>query len=401
MPAKLSRSLVALLVVALVALCTVGGARAQTCDPFADACAEEQAGAPAPASGADAGVAALRLVFFWGVRCPHCHEAEPFVAKLEAEGVAVERVEVRESEAGRARFLEEIRRLGVTSPGIPMFVVGDRAVLGWRGEATEGEVRALLGGARPSGAGADVVDLPIFGRLDPSTVSLPWFTFAVGLVDGINPCAFYVLVVMLGILLHVRSRTRIALFGGTFVLMSGVVYFLFMTAWLNAFLFAGVAEWLTRALGVVLIGMGLVNLKELAWFKKGVSLMIPEKAKPGLFRRMRGVAQAGSLPAAMVGIVGLAFVVNLVELGCTLGLPAVYTRVLSLRDDLSAAGRYAYLALYNVAYVIPLAAIVLVYAVTMRRLTLSEKRAKVLKAISGALLVLFGLVFVLAPQVLG
>ena len=268
-------------------------------------------------------------------------------------------------------------------------------------------MRGGAGGGGAGGGGArggpppTVVVLPIVGAVDAAAVPLPWLTLLVGLLDGLNPCAFYVLVVLLGILLHVRSRARIALFGGAFVVMSGLVYFLFMTAWLNAFLFLGLSRSLTRALGVLLVAMALVNLKEIAWFKRGVSLMIPEKAKPGLFRRMRGVARAASVPTALVGIVALAFVVNLIELGCTLGLPAIYTRVLSLRTDLGDAARYAYLALYNVAYVVPLAAIVAVFAVTMNRLKMTERHAKILKAVSGVLLLAFGLLFAIAPEVLG
>lgn len=266
-------------------------------------------------------------------------------------------------------------------------------------------MRAILRATRegPHAAGRweeGVIDLPIVGRVDPHALSLPAFTVVIGLADGLNPCAFYVLVAMLGVLLHVRSRKRLLLFGGTFVMASGVVYFLFMSAWLGIFTLTGLGRGVTIGLGAILLVMGLINLKEVFWFKKGVSLMIPEGAKPGLFRRMRAVAGAASLPVALAGVATLAFLVNLVELGFTLGLPAVYTRVLSLRRDLSGAARHAYLALYNVAYVIPLAAIVLVYAATLHRLTLTERRAKVLKGISGALLVTFGVLFIVAPDAL-
>ena len=458
-------AVVAVLAFALLAMAMAGVARAQgVCAPgsrgecdTADAGVEQTAPDAAPRPP---GQRAVHLVFFWGVGCPHCEEAMPFVARLEsAEGVAVERIEVRRSDEGRARLSAEVDRLRIDAPGIPLFVVGDRWALGYRGRATEDEVMRLVreargprappppaappprrgggrgggraprrpappAGARPAGPRAPggrrgapgarppgplprraapptVVVLPIVGAVDAAAVPLPWLTLLVGLLDGLNPCAFYVLVVLLGILLHVRSRARIALFGGAFVVMSGLVYFLFMTAWLNAFLFLGLSRSLTRALGVLLVAMALVNLKEIAWFKRGVSLMIPEKAKPGLFRRMRGVARAASVPTALVGIVALAFVVNLIELGCTLGLPAIYTRVLSLRTDLGDAARYAYLALYNVAYVVPLAAIVAVFAVTMNRLKMTERHAKILKAVSGVLLLAFGLLFAIAPEVLG
>lgn len=352
---------------------------------------------PAPAKPPPA-PARPSLVFFWGVGCPHCEAAKPFVAALERE-LPVERVEVRQDAAGRKRFIETLRGLGASAVGIPTFVVGDAYVVGFTGAGTEREVRALLEGKRGTEA-VRSVELPMIGQVDPSAVPLPAFTLLIGLVDGINPCAMWVLLVLLSILVHVKSRQRLLLFGGTFVVASGVVYFVFMTAWVGVFSLVGLSRHVTIALGLVVLTMGLVNLKELVWFKKGVSLMIPDKAKPGLYRRMRGIAGAASLPAAFLGIAVLAFFVNLIELGCTLGLPAVYTRILTLRGDLSPVGRYGYLALYNVAYVVPLGLIVLIYVATLHRLTLSERGAKVLKAVSGVLLVTFGLLFVLAPGVL-
>ncbi len=355
----------------------------------------------APIAPRAPGDARVRLTFYWGVGCPHCEQARVVLASLTraGSGVALESVEVRQSPAGLARMQAEVARLGIAGAGIPLFVVGDRFVVGYRPGASDAELRALCEALEPS-APARKVTLPIVGELDPATIPLPLLTLVIGLVDGINPCAMYVLVVMLGILLHVRERRRLVLFGGTFVVMSGVVYFLFMTAWLGVFTLAGLSRWVTMGLGLVLVVMGTLNLKELVWFKRGPSLMIPDRAKPGIFRRMREIARAASLPAALVGIAALAFVVNLIELGCTLGLPAVFTRVLALRGELSGAARFGYLALYNVAYVVPLALIVGVYALTLHRLTLTERGAKALKAVSGALLVSFGLLFVLAPQIL-
>jgi hypothetical protein len=157
---------------------------------------------------------------------------------------------------------------------------------------------------------------------------------------------------------------------------------------------------ITAALGCVLLAMGLLNAKDALWLRRGPSLSVPGAAKPGLHRRMRAVAGAASLPAGLAGVAALAVVVNLVELGCTIGLPAVYTRILSLRGDLGPAGRAAYLALYNAAYVVPLALVVAVFVLTLRRVVLTERGARILKGISGALLVAFGALFLLAPGLL-
>jgi hypothetical protein len=296
----------------------------------------------------------------------------------------------------------------VTAAGIPTFVLGDRYVVGFTAGVTEERLRRLASDALAPAPGGDaapsgeppIIHVPVLGRLDVGQISLPAFTVIVGLVDGFNPCAMWVLLVLLSILVHVRSRRRLLLFGGLFVFVSGAVYFLFMVAWAALFRFAGLSQLLTMALGVVIVGMGLINLKELIWFRQGVSLTISDRAKPALYRRMRSIAAASSLPAAIVGTVVLAVVVNIVELACTVGLPAAYTRILSLRQ-VSDPVRYAYLALYNISYVVPLGVIVLTFSVTRSRITLRERGAKILKAVSGVVLVFFGLLLLLAPGWLG
>jgi hypothetical protein len=392
--------------------------QAQACGPSETACppVAPADGAPPPWAApvsppgerAAAGPGAV-LVAYWREGCPRCEEAKPFVAALaRAEpALRVEWVEVTPGGDGLARFRADVQRLGVQGAGLPMFVVGGEAVVGFRSGLTEAPLRALVrraveGAAAPAPdtGGVARVALPGLGVVDARRMPLGAFTLVVGLVDGVNPCAMYVLVVLLGILLHARSRARMALYGGVFVVMSGVVYFLFMTVWLGAFSLGGVSRTITSVLGGVLVMMGLVNAKDAVWLKKGPSLSVPDAAKPGLHRRMRAIAGAASVPAALAGVTALAFVVNLVELGCTIGLPAVYTRVLSLRVDLGPWRRAAYLALYNVAYVVPLAAIVAVFVLTLRRLVLSERGARILKGISGALLVGFGALFLLAPGLL-
>lgn len=371
------------------------------CDPAAAACAPTTG--TGPGGGAERqpspGVAAARrLVVYWGVGCPRCEEARPFVAALLAEdpSLAAEWVEVRRDADGRARFLAEARRLGIEAPGLPTFVAGDRAVVGFRPGATEQAVRAAVGGAPAPRA----VAIPLAGALDPERIPFALFTVLVGLADGFNPCALYVLLALLGVLSHTRSRARMALYGAVFVAASGLVYFAFMAAWLGLFAAAGLSGGVTVALGLLLAGMGLLNLKDAVWLGRGPRLAVPEAAKPGLFRRMRAVAAAAGLPAALAGVAALALLVNLVELGCTLGLPAAYTRVLSLRPDPGPLSRHGWLALYNLAYVVPLAAVVAAWILTARRLVLGPRGARILKGVSGALLLGFGILFLAAPDLL-
>lgn len=380
-------------------------------DPAGEACSPD--GGPActpstaasPPAPAPAGPGtAVALTFYWGVGCPRCEEAQPLLDALAREqpGLRISRVEVRRDASGRAAYVAELERLRIAPAGIPLFVVEDAYVLGFSPGTGEAAVRELLrrAGRSPATSDLEAIAVPLLGRVEARRVPLATLTAVVGLLDGLNPCAMWVLTVLLGLLVNVRARGRLLLFGGTFVLVSGLVYFGFMAAWSGLFASIGGSRGVTVLLGIGLVAMGLVNVKELFLFRRGPSLTIPDRAKPALYRQMRAVARASSLPAALLGVLALALLANLVELGCTAGLPALYTRVLSLRTELAPWERIAWIAAYNAFYVVPLAIIVGLFAVVAPGARLGARSARLLKGLSGILLLAGGIVLLVAPQLL-
>jgi cytochrome c biogenesis protein CcdA len=152
-------------------------------------------------------------------------------------------------------------------------------------------------------------------------------------------------------------------------------------------------------IAIIAITAGLINIKELFWFKKGVSLTISDKQKPKLFEKMRKIIHEQSTAIAIIGTIALAIFVNFIELLCTAGLPAVYTNILTL-NNLPWLSYYLYLLLYNIVYIIPLFIIVLVFVFTMGRHKFTEKQGKILKLISGILMLLLGLIMLIRPELL-
>jgi len=240
-------------------------------------------------------------------------------------------------------------------------------------------------------------DLPVFGRVNASEVGMPAFTIAIGLVDGFNPCAMWVLLFLLSLLVNLKNRARMFAIAGVFVLISGMAYFAFMAAWLNVFMFLGYLRGVQITLGVLGIAVGGIHVKDFFAFKKGVSLSIPETAKPGIYERTRRIVTAETLWAAVAGAVVLAVLVNIVELLCTAGLPALYTNVLMMQGY-PAAKNYAYLALYNAAYMFDDGLMVLIAVVTLGRHKLQEKEGRWLKLISGTLILALGVVMIFKPE---
>jgi hypothetical protein len=246
---------------------------------------------------------------------------------------------------------------------------------------------------------APEVNIPFVGSISAASLSLPVFTAVLAGLDAFNPCAFFVLLFLLSLMVHARDRRRMLLIGGIFVFFSGLIYFVFMSAWLNVFLWVGELKTITLVAGLVAIGIALINIKDYFWYKQGVSLSIPESAKPGLYQRTRSIIQAGSLPAMVASTALLAIAANSYELLCTAGFPMVYTRVLTL-SDLAPGAYYGYLAAYNIIYVLPLLAIVGIFSAKFGSRKLTEQEGRVLKLLSGTMMLLLGAVLVFAPELL-
>jgi hypothetical protein len=256
-----------------------------------------------------------------------------------------------------------------------------------------------------SGSSADVpqaddnIEVPVFGRLSATRLGMPLFTLAIGLVDGFNPCAMWILLFMLSILVNLKDRVRILAIAGTFVVVSGLAYFAFMAAWLNIFALIGYLRPIQIGLAVMAILIGSVHVKDFFAFKQGLSLSIPESSKPGIYARVRRIVTAEHLTGAIMGAIALAVLVNIIELLCTAGLPAMYTNILA-QQGYSSITRYAYLALYVVAYMFDDGLMVAIVVLTLSKRKLQESQGRWLKLISGAAILLLGIIMLLKPELL-
>ncbi len=247
-----------------------------------------------------------------------------------------------------------------------------------------------------------VVSLDLFGRtreIDAQRTSLPLFTLLIAAADSFNPCSFYILLILLSLITRTGSRKRMLLVGGIFIFLSGLIYFLFTAAWLNLWFFMGRVQIVTLIAGIIAVIVALISMKDFFFFKKGISLGIPESAKPKIFERMRGLLESPSLPAVIIGTVVLGILVNLYELLCTPGFPLVYTRVLALRD-LTMVQYYSYLVFYNMIYILPLLIILVIFTVTFGKKKLTENEGRILKLISGLMMLFLGLALIFNPKLL-
>ena len=329
--------------------------------------------------------------------CPRCADAEEYLPGFAADRPELEIVlrSVDHDPGAREDLIRHSRFAGIWPPGVPTFMFEGRILVGFDNPQATGPRLALL--IDNIGPPAANVESGLFGTLSVERLGLPLFTLALGLLDGFNPCAMWVLLFLLSLLVHLQDRKRMALIAATFVVVSGAVYYAFMAAWLNVFLLVGLSAPLRWGMASVALLIGLINVGESLRPGGSYSLAIPAKAKPGLYARMRAVLRAERLVPALAGVAVLAVVVNFVELLCTAGIPAIYTAVL-VQQELSPAAHYGYLGLYILGYVADDSLMVASAVIAMSSRKLSERSGRWLKLLSGAVMFALGAVMLLRPE---
>jgi len=391
------------------------------------------------------------LYFFYSNSCPHCASEKPFLEDLSDKypQLDIQSFEVSQNLSNSVIFGRLGRELGYNTSGVPFTVVADLSLVGWTsdgsyGDLIEEKVIYCLDNTCPDPVGdliyaqergitttptptaipteaaqptsvtnggttqvetvqpslPESIDLPVFGQIKLASVSLPFLSVALGLLDGFNPCAMWTLLFLISLLLGIEDKKRRWLLGTVFIVASSAVYFLFMAAWLNLFLFIGFVVWVRILISILALAVGGKNIYD--FFNNpegGCQVVGGNEKRRQVFDRLRQIVSRKSLFWSLVGIVLLAFAVNLVELVCSAGLPAIFTQVLTL-NHLSTLHYYLYIALYIFFFMIDDLIIFFIAMITLHAVGVESKYSRFAKIIGGLLMLIIGLLLLFKPEIL-
>jgi thiol-disulfide isomerase/thioredoxin len=366
----------------------------------------------------------IPVYFFRGEGCPHCAKEEIFLEKVAAEkpNVKVYDFEIWNDKSNLKLMREVGEYMQINVSGVPLTIIGDKAISGYLNDATTGqqivhqieqceikECPDVLVDMGEGGmiyreveevkenkiAGAEV-NLPFFGKLSGGTTSLFALTTAIAFLDGFNPCAMWVLLFLITLLLGMEDKRKRWILGFAFIISSGVVYYLFLAAWLNIFLFIGMIAAIRIIIGLVAIGAGYFNLK--SWYDQKTGCIAEGgEGRKKIFDKLRNIISRKNFLWSLFGIILLAAVINLVELVCSAGLPAIYTQVLAMAE-LSAIGYYSYLLWYIFIFMLDDLIVFIVAMVTLQAFGISSKYALYTKLIGGIIILILGILMIFKPE---
>jgi len=348
--------------------------------------------------------ASHEILYFWGIGCPFCERLKPQLEELAAEypQVQLRDFEVYYDRANQQRFIDTTNKYGIDAHSVPLTFIGERYWIGYR-EHFPAEMRAeleqLLGlgtdAARVAEPSAETISVPLVGDINIGTMPLLLTTVLIAFVDGFNPCSIWLLTILLGILLHTRSRRKIIIVGLSFLLTTAAGYGAFMLGLLNVFLYVGYVDWIKIVVGLLALTFAVVNIKDYFWFQQGVSFTISDKHKPGIFKRMRNIIHQDMSTASMVGAtIIMALGVTLVELPCTAGFPVIWSNI-AAQQGVSGIEFALLFVIYLAIYLGVEIAILATAVITLKKSVFEEKHGRILKLISGVIMLVlaYGIVF--------
>jgi cytochrome c biogenesis protein CcdA len=322
------------------------------------------------------------LYFFFNRNCEECLKTLPYIEEFGGThpDVVIYYIDIRESDDNLALFqyFKEYHATGFIP--VPAVFIGNITLAGY-----DAITQGLPGAINGTGVNNQEDHLPDDGGSSGGALTVP-LVIAAALADGINPCAFAVLIFLMLSLLSLESRKKMLVVGSVFIFAVFCFYFLSGLGIFTVIQSAGISRIISIIAAAIAIAAGLISILSVLGGKEGPALLsIPERGKGIIEPYIR----KASIPAAF--IVGI--MVGMFELPCTGG---IYLAILSLLSNrMSVMEGIPYLLLYNLFFILPLIIILGVFVLGLPVERLEQLQAgsrRGVRIIMGVVMILLGVI---------
>ena len=377
----------------------------------------------------------ITINLFYSKSCPHCANERDFLNEYvkENKDVKVRLFEVTEN-ANNANLLDLVKEsLDTKHNYVPYTVIGEVGLTGYSDSIKDqiihfvdkyqsddyydlvsiveetGEVvdiskykveKVEIDDNENESKDDDIIKLPIIGKVSKSKVSIPIVGIIFGSIDGFNPCAMWVLIFLVSMLITIKDKKKRIGLGLVFLIASGLVYMLFMGAWISV-LSLTQSTFVLKLVGVIAIIGSIWNFNGFIKSKTsevGCEVADKEKRKK-IMTRIKKYMSEQNFIIASIGLIGLAFSINAIEFVCSAGWPVLYAEILALHN-LNSVGYFLAMLLYIIFYMLDDIIVFLIAMITLEVTGISNKYNKYSHLIGGVLMLILGILMIFAPNIL-
>ena len=393
----------------------------------------------------------INIHLFYGNGCPHCAAEEEFLSDYlkDRTDVKLYKYEIWYDSHNQELLSKVQKEMGTTNKnGVPFTVIGKKTIVGYADGVTDEQIKDTINyylnndyrdyageitgkvkkvevkedttkdesktedkkenkiekadGTKDSDQTDENVTVPVLGKINAKKVSLPILAVVLGLVDGFNPCAMWILIFLITMLFNMKDRKKMWILGLTFIITSGIVYLMFMLAWLNLATFISKIAFIRLLIAVIALVVGLINVyKYIDSLKKkdeGCDV-VDKKDRKKIMEKIISITHEKKFIIALLGIMVLAASVNIIELMCSIGIPLLFTQILAM-NNLSTFSYMIYMFIYIFFFLIDDIVIFIISMVTLKVTGLSTKYTKYSHLIGGIIMLIIGLLLIIKPELL-
>ena len=365
----------------------------------------------------------LNLYLFYGKECPHCANLEKFLESYlkEKPNLKLYKYEVWHDDENMKKCIEVGKVLKKSADSIPYLVIGKSVVSGFDEEITPEKIKSIvnyysnikfkdkagiyLGIVEDDGLEDtskewvdDEVNIPLLGKKKINEAPILLSSIIIGLVDGFNPCAMWILLFLISMLIGMENKKRRLALGITFLLSSAIVYLLFLLAWLEFAIFAESITYIRIAIAFIAIIFGTVTVLKFFTKKQDDGCEVVNiNNRRRIINAIRKIIGEKSFVFALLGISLLAISVNIIELLCSLGLPYVFGEILAI-NKIGFASRLMYSLIYVFFFLIDDIIIFVIAMKTLEIKAISNRYAKYVHLLGGIIMLAIGILMIYKPS---
>ena len=353
----------------------------------------------------------ITIYLFHGDGCPHCAQEIKFLNELKAEykdKINIVKYEVFYNSKNQSLHNEVKKYLKSSATGVPFTVVGEKYFSGYSetiGENIKDTIDDYIQNDNSQNndnqdnkdvSNENTITIPILGKIDMKKVSIPLVAIILGFLDGFNPCAMWILLFLISMLFNMKNRKRMWILGITFLLTSAFVYFLAMLG-LNVVLSFTAVNWVRALIGAVALIGGIININSYINTKDDGCHIVDDSKRKKYFTKIKKFTSEQNFALALIGVITLAASVNLVELACSAGFPAIFIEILNI-NDFSNLQDTIYILIYILFFLIDDLVIFFIAMTTLKLTGISTKYNKISHLVGGILMILMGILLILKPE---
>jgi len=150
-------------------------------------------------------------------------------------------------------------------------------------------------------------------------------------------------------------------------------------------------------IGSLAVVFGIYNLKKVFSKTAGTCEVTQSELRQKILNKLKETALHKRLTPAIIGIILLAAAVNLIELACSAGFPAIYTSLLA-NQQISGTSYYFYLLLYVFFFMLDDIVVFSIAMITLRVTGINAKYSKYSNLIGGIIILILGILLIFKPS---